>query len=261
MKQELNTDPSLGDPFSIAPGMLVLNVSRIRDFEECPRRFLLRHVLHLAGDDENIDDASASAGRQVHEELRARHQSPARHDDTVSVDDEGTGDPWVVARARAHAVLCPRAHADYVGGEVDVRWLIARKNLLVTGRVDAIWRHLDGTLEVRDYKTGTCPDSLEDDVGAALYLLLAAAALPHRGRVRVTYESLAGEQPRTASLDATAAHLRRAYELVIGAAERIRVEKAFVARPSATTCVRCSFSGMCPHATTTAGVEHERRQT
>lgn len=261
MRPAQPTDPTLGDPFAIAPGMLVLNASRMRDFDECPRRFLLRHVLRLAGDDEHIDDTSAAAGRNVHAELRARHDEPDQHDAIGPVDAEGTGDPWVIGRARAHIALCPRDRADYVGGEIDLRWLIARKNLLITGRVDAIWRHLDGMVEVRDYKTGVCPESLHDDIGASLYLLLASAALPHNGHVRITYEALAGDQPRTFHLDATTANLRRSYDLVISFAERIRVEKSFVARPSTSTCVRCSFSSMCPYAVSPAGQKHERRVT
>ena len=241
-------DLTLGAHAQPAPGVLVLNASRIRVFDDCPRQFFLRWVVGLEGEDTD-DHGLAAAGREVHAELHARHREPERHDDRSAVDPEGSSDPWVLARARAHADLCPGAEAEYVGGEIDLRWLIVRKSILVTGRVDALWRHCDGTVEVRDYKTGTCPDDLTEERSAWLYLLLAASALAGQpSRVRVAFEALGGETARVVTLEGTPEILRRAYDLVLGIAERIRAEQQFEAAPSSAKCGRCAFRGQCPHS-------------
>ena len=241
-------DPTLGAHAQPAPGVLVLNASRIRVFEDCPRQFFLRWVIGLDGEDTD-EHGLAAAGREVHAELHARHREPDRHDDQLAVDPEGSSDGWVISRARAHGELCPRSDATYLGGEIDLRWLIVRKSILVTGRIDALWRHPDGTVEVRDYKTGACPDDLSSDAAALLYLLLAATALPERPtRVRVAFEALGGAQPRLVTIDATAAALRRAYELVLRVADRIRSEQTFEAKPTDGRCGRCAFRGTCPRS-------------
>ena len=241
-------DHTLGAHAQPAPGVLVLNASRIRVFDDCPRQFFLRWVVGLEGEDTD-DHGLAAAGREVHAELHARHREPEHHDDPSAVDPEGSSDPWVLARARAHGDLCPGPDAEYLGGEMDLRWLIVRKSILVTGRVDALWRHPDGTVEVRDYKTGGCPDDLSEERSAWLYVLLAASALPAKpSRVRVAFEALGGEEARVVTLEGTPEILRRAYDLVLGIAERIRAEQQFEAAPSIAKCGRCAFRTQCPHS-------------
>lgn len=241
-------DPTLGAQLQAAPGVLVLNASRIRTFLDCPRQFFVRWVVGLDGEDTD-DHGLAAAGREVHAELHARHRHPDRHDDADAVDPEGSSNPWVLGRARSHAQLCPAGAATYMGGELDMRWLIVRKRILLTGRVDALWRHGDGTVEVRDYKTGACPDDLNSEPAAWLYLLLAAASIRgHQAEVRVAFESLGGDRPRLVTLDGTDEVLRRAYHLVLDVADAIRREQQFPAQPSAPICRHCPHRQTCPHS-------------
>ena len=249
-------DLTLGASAQPAPGVLVLNASRIRVFDDCPRQFFLRWVVGLEGEDTD-DHGLAAAGREVHAELHTRHREPERHDDASAVDPDGSSDPWVLARVRAHRDLCPGADAEYLGGEIDLRWLIVRKSILITGRVDALWRYSDGTVEVRDYKTSSCPDDLTEERSAWLYLLLAASAVAGQpSRVRVAFEALGGEAAHVVTLEGTPEILRRAYNLVIGIAERIRTEQQFEAAPSLAKCGRCAFRSACPHSAV-----RERRAT
>ncbi len=243
-------DDGLGAPVQPAPGVLVLNASRMRDFRACRRRYFLSWVVGLRGDD---DDATGAAdrGRRVHAELHARHAHPQRHDEAAAVDPEASGEAWIVDRALGHGALCPRGTARYIGGEVEARWFIARKALLVTGRFDAVWEHADGTLDVHDYKTGSCPQTLAGDETAAIYLLLAAASFGRPGQpVRVTYESLGGETPRSVHLDADVTRLRAAYEGLLDVAHHIRQERRFPATHDAAQCAGCAFRHECPHAAT-----------
>lgn len=244
-------DPTLGTPVQPAKGILVLSASRIRDFGECPRRFFLAHVLRVPVVESSQGDA-AELGLAAHAELFARHADPALalHDATGIVSEHVPNDPWIAGRVLAHSAVCPRSEAEYLGGELDLRWLNRRKAVLVTGRVDALWRHRDGTLEVRDYKTGrglSHVSSLDDDLGALVYLLLGAA-VPGTRRVRVTYELLGEETARVVSIDASPTLIADAISLVEMTADRIRRERNFTATPSTSTCGRCSYRTLCPKA-------------
>jgi CRISPR/Cas system-associated exonuclease Cas4 (RecB family) len=250
-------DPTLGDPIQPARGMLVLNTSRIRDFVTCPRRFFLAHVLRLPSDASDPSGAGAT-GSAVHAELRARHQPGVDHpnhdvahpiDETIALDDQA------MSLVRAHNSLCPRKEATYVDGEVDLSWYIPRKSVLVTGRVDALWQFPDGTMEVRDYKTGACPTSLGDDIGAAIYLLLAINLPQKPTRVRIVYESLRGETPTTVELTATNDDVAAAYANVLNMAEHIRRERTFPATPNTIACRSCGYRALCPFSVATADDE------
>lgn len=265
-------DPTLGDPVQPASRVLTLNVSRIRDFQRCRRMFFLRWVLRLAG--EAADDTDASwIGSTTHEALHALHQkgTTAQHVVVDATPDSVTGagemlesvtgidemlatDPRVGTLIRTHMIICPNENAEYLGGELDARWLIARKSVLLTGRFDAVWRYPDGTIEVRDYKTGRCPDSLDGDLGAAIYLLLAAnleEARTSAGElrpIRVVYENLAAPEGRLVAVDASRSLLRDAFNEVVALAEHIRKEKTFPANPSSANCRSCSYRNSCPYS-------------
>jgi PD-(D/E)XK nuclease superfamily len=276
-----------GKMFQPAPEVLVLNASSLREFASCRLRFFLSSVLSLRGEagvsspseDLSLDrsgelpdgfgpgpgggsgsDSSAAAvGMWVHAELHARHDMPGRHEDVGIVgEDVSTSDTRILQAVGHHQQRCPGSDgATYLGGERNLRWLITRKNILVTGRVDALWRHDDGVIEVRDYKTGTPSPSLDDDEGALVYALLAAANYPGR-RVRITYEYLGtrsrpdvtAQHPdaRLLSLDVTREVLQRAMKLVDDTATLIRREQTFSAAPTEIGCRNCPFRANCQPA-------------
>ncbi len=254
----------LGAPFQPAPGLLVLSASKLRDFQSCRQRFHLAHVLGLRGDGD-VDGLGTGPGLHVHAELHARHAQPQSHgpshgpthDGPDHSNEETPDDPAVNRAVRAHIELCPGDTAHYLGGEIDLRWFAPGKALLVTGRVDAMWRYPDGTLEVRDYKTGAVPDVLDNDPGALLYALLAAtqpaSAQPSGapGPVRVVYERLGGERPGIVSLDVTADVLTRARRAVFDLADDIRRERHFPASPHPARCRMCPFISTCPEGRST----------
>ncbi len=254
---------TLGDPVQPASGMLVLNASKLKDFATCPRRYFLGSVLKLARADTD-EGGRAQLGSAVHAELFARHEDMHTHNASEPVDGSLGLTTTALSMVRRHLELCPanvqrhdsgegsgeklEAEPLYLGGERDLHWLIIRRALLITGRIDALWRYPDGTIEVRDYKTGTCPDSLEEDIGAQIYLLLAANLPERPTKIRVTYESLGRDEAQTVSITANRANLSRALHFVINHAEHIRQERTFPAYPSVTACGTCPYRHLCPEA-------------
>ncbi len=257
-RPESSWDPSLGDEMQPASRVLTLNVSRISDFQRCRRMFFLRWVLRLAGEATSDSDA-AWIGSATHDALHVLHVkgNGAQPHTAPAVGDsrEISTDPRVTSLVRTHTMLCPGGSAEYIDGEVEARWLIARKSVLITGRFDALWRYPDGTIEVRDYKTGRCPDSLDNDLGAAIYLLLAANWTAAQGRpdrppvpVRVVYEGLATPDGKLVSVSASQSLLRNALHEVLKLAELVRTEKAFPASPSPSNCRMCEYRHSCPYS-------------
>jgi CRISPR/Cas system-associated exonuclease Cas4 (RecB family) len=271
-----------GKVFQPAPDVLVLNASSLREFASCRLRFFLSSVLGLRGQAENqsgdfaldrsgelpdegsavdsgADSSAAAVGMWVHSELHARHENPGRHGDPGIVGEEvSTSDTRILQAVAHHHERCPGSDgATYLGGERNLRWLITRKSILLTGRVDALWLHDDGVVEVRDYKTGSPSSALEDDEGALVYALLAAANFPGR-RVRITYEYLGvrsrrevtelNPDSRLLSLYVTPQLLRHAMQLVDDTASSIRKEQVFTATPTTTGCRSCPYRLNCQPA-------------
>lgn len=225
--------------------LVVVGPTRRRIFDLCPRRFRNEHLLGVPSD--TAEPAPASVGRVVHEELAARHEDPESHDDGRMVTGEAVraAGPVADAAVRAHQRLCPRGRARYLGGEVALSWAPARERLLLSGRVDALWEHPDGTLEVRDYKTGVVPTRLRDDFAVGVYGLLVAARRPRPPGIVVSYERLVGE-PAVVSVVVDRELLAAALDTVRGFAARLRAERSFAATPSPPVCRVCPYAPTCP---------------
>lgn len=259
------TDTVLGARFPTAPGLLAISPWRLREESACARRAYYAHVLGLrtaggdanglgsVGDDDMSGPASDAAliGRESHAELHARHASPGAHDIEGTVRPDAVADAGVTnavqRMVRAHAEICPgRSGAAYLGGELDLVWFIHRKLILVTGRVDALWRAADGVIEVREYKTGRgAADSVADDPAPGIYGLLVRARHPD-AEVRVVYELLGGDAPRPLEIEVTPALERRSIDVVLGLAERLRTDRVFAPSPAPQQCRRCPYVRSCP---------------
>lgn len=250
------TEDDLGAPFQPSPGVLVITASKARDLAACPRRYGLAHVLRLEADPDAAEQTEELAlGLALHRELRLRHSPMAGHDDEGFLDPTSPQSAWLSQRILAHRALCPSTvHGDeveYVDGECDLQWFRARRNVIVRGRIDALWLHRDGTLEVRDYKSGHVAESIDDDPAALMYGLLALAHPVARSRrnvsgVRVSYEALRSAGSFVVSLDFDEATIRRAIAFVQEIDETIRGERRFSATPSPWACGTCGYQHTCP---------------
>ncbi len=257
-------DPSLGAPGQPAAGLMIVNASSVGDFEACPRRYWLRWCIGAAATSDEIDDANAigttgesvsgvgaaARGLATHRELFARHADGlAHHDDADFVDvTSNLGDARVLDDVLAHGRICPsQTGAEYLGGEVDLRWFLPGKALLLTGRADALWKLPNGTIELRDYKTGACADNLRADLPAGIYGVLAAANYPGHP-ARVVYEVLSGEAPVEKVLEVD----QNLIDDVVGQlrtfADTVRREGRFAPTPAARICRHCDYRATCPSA-------------
>jgi hypothetical protein len=193
---------------------------------------------------------AATIGMWVHEELHQRHQQPGSHHQTEPVIEDRPDDPSTTRAVMRHLDVCPgQDGARYLGGELDLRWFNRGKLVLLTGRVDALWEHDNGLIEVRDYKTGSAAAHHEraDDPAIEVYALLAAVQYPGRP-IRVTYEFLGDrtdDNERLHSIDVTVDLLRAARHRIERTAEMIRKEQQFAATPDARQCPRCPYQERC----------------
>jgi CRISPR/Cas system-associated exonuclease Cas4 (RecB family) len=259
----------LGAKFQPAPGLLVLSASRLKDFATCRHRYFLARVLQLRVGIADVADTTelwedldepmrrrsfdgspngATVGLWVHEELEARHAAPETHHNEEPVIKDRPDDASAARAVHRHLDLCPgQDGARYLGGELDLRWFHPGKSVLLTGRVDALWQHDDGVIEVRDYKTGRTED-LAADVAVEIYALLAAAHYPGKS-LRITYEFLGDrveeESQRTQSVEVTRALLLQAKNRVDRIADDIRREQSFPATPNALHCRQCPYRQHC----------------
>jgi CRISPR/Cas system-associated exonuclease Cas4 (RecB family) len=258
-------DDILGARFATAPGLISISPWRLKEDAACARRAYYTHVLGLRGGEPNGADTSdldhtTLIGREAHEELHARHLDGADHDAVGIIREDAVMDPSVVNMVERavtnHQLLCPgNDGSSYLGGELDLRWFIKRKLILVRGRIDALWQGTDGVIEVRDYKTGrTAPDAIADDPAPGIYGLLVRAQRPEV-EVRVVYELLGGDSPRPFEIDVTIELQRQSVQLILDMVERLRRDRMFAPNPLPVRCRSCPFTRSCPEGAEAANSE------
>lgn len=252
----MSTTPAPGsnDP---APGLDGINLarephltvwpSRLARLADCGRAYRNQYVLGVPGDGE-VESLARDLGTAAHTELEERHNWPSRHDDPELLHDHpaelAPGIPGLLA---AHASVCP-ATADppsrYLGGEQTLGWRLTDERVLLLATIDALWERPDGTIELRDYKTGANAPDPATDPAASVHALLGRAHWPDR-LVRVVYERL-GHDPVEAVLQVDDTVLATA-------AERVRTHAAALragdlpARPG-PVCRRCEWRRTCPES-------------
>jgi len=146
---------------------IVLSASQVGDYLRCPLDFYYRHILNVP----QPPNPSSSYGTLIHEQIQKIHLGmisgtvPTLEDILESVEGQ-----WPVAgyhspkqRERAHqqgAKTIERVYKRLVAEaapskvEAPFRVLIPDTNLIVKGRIDAVFETKEGTT-ITDYKTGT----------------------------------------------------------------------------------------------------------
>lgn len=227
------------------PAPFALSVSALVSFARCPRQFHWTVVRPLP----RRGSAAATVGTAVHRWIETRHGPQG-----VLVDHEepGVASTGVVAGLRTsftdstyaqHAPVSAEAQFDlFVGGH------------MVRGRVDAVYAHSDGTIELVDFKTGRPP--AEGDPSAETQLLIyAVAGVDSFGfeptRLLASYVYLQSD-----GTPAVSVHVDVSPERI--AATRVWLRDTVTqidAHASETNpgawCVRCDFAAICPAASVT----------
>ena len=139
-------------------------------------------------------------------------------------------------------------YGDLVPIRVEAPFSLLLDNLLVRGRVDAVYRR-DGRVELVDLKTGSEP--VEGDPGASVQLeLYALAAVRAWGvapdEVRTTYCYLREDGVVLHSVDWDTAKYEKVAAHVDMLRERLGATR-YETHPGAW-CARCEFANVCPSA-------------
>ncbi|QBI20193.1 PD-(D/E)XK nuclease family protein [Egibacter rhizosphaerae] len=224
--------------------------SRLAELDRCGRAYRNRYVLGLRGE-EAPSHPALELGLAVHRELEKRHTAPGRHDEPEPILEHDPQTLEAVARfVAAHRTVCPggpQGDAAYRGGERTLGWRFTDERVLLLATIDAVWERPDGTIELRDYKTGGLAPDPTEDPAAAVHALLGRLTWPDRP-LRVVYERLAHD-PVLAAVDVDE-------EVVAGAARRVRHHAATLragdlpARPG-PVCEPCPWRSTCPASVAT----------
>jgi ATP-dependent DNA helicase UvrD/PcrA len=118
--------------------------------------------------------------------------------------------------------------------------------LRVTGRIDRVDRHPDGTYEVIDYKTGSARRAaeLQRDLQLGVYAL-AAKEVFRFDPLSLSYYYL--ETSERVTVDKPVDRLDEDRQTILKVAEGIRAE-LFPAKPDRMKCSSCDFRLLCPSA-------------
>lgn len=224
----------------------VVTPSRVAEFRRCPRSYFNSTILAIRG--EEASTAAVSTGLTVHSILADSHASGGCVSEAAIDDAEATHSPELGKMLRSHRELCPSvsaAGARLLGVELDLAWWDSSIRAHFRGRLDAIWE-ADGTLTVRDYKTGK---HFEDDhrkrFDSAVYAVLAAANYAQPRPIKVEFEYLASGILESVAYDefGFASALRNVRQV----AGELSEVKEFPANPGGQ-CENCSFQAKCPNS-------------
>lgn len=232
--------------------------TRILTYLACPRKYRFVYVDRL-GARYRQPRPYFSFGSSLHRTLEAFHQAGGT--ETQSVEDllEQYRDCWTGAGYKSqeeetrHYEAGRQMLSQYWDSgaqeEVETLWTerMLRKDMghyILTGRIDRLDRHGDGTLEVVDYKSGRLSVSEEDisgDLAIAVYQLLVA----HEYRVgclKASIYCLRSQAKATIERDETA--LAQMENEVTGMVDAILADTAYACNPAA--CEDCDFLRICP---------------
>ncbi len=122
---------------------------------------------------------------------------------------------------------------------------------IVRGRVDAVYTHADGTVEVVDFKTGRPPAEGDPSSETQLRIYTVAAVDAWEkdpASVRATYLYLQGDgSPAVAVTVAVTPELIDAARTELHAAI-VRIDGGDAATVPGAWCARCDFASVCPDA-------------
>lgn len=226
------------------PVPLALSVSSLVSFTRCARQFHWSVIRPLP----RRGSAAATIGTIVHRWIETRHgPQGVLLDETVSVD--GGDGPNIVAALKDS--FAASRYAEFVPAAAEAPFELVVAGHLIRGRVDAVYRHADGTLEVVDFKTGRPPS--EGDPSAETQLLIYAVAAvdawsEQPANVRATYLYLQSDgSPAVATaVEVSADRITEARATLAKAMQRIDAGDA-ATNPGAW-CTRCDYQKICPAA-------------
>ena len=241
-------------PLIEAPPVTALSYTQVDTYQRCPQMYQYRFVFRLP----TRPRPQMQFGRILHEALRDALGSIER-DRPLSwaMLDSAYVSAWTRERfcAPEQAPSLQHLGRTYLRKAFDAGDL--RKPLLLeqpfslrvdglrlTGRIDRVDRHPDGTYEVIDYKTGSAKRAtdLQRDLQLGVYAL-AAKEVFRFDPLSLSYYYL--ETGDRVTVDKPQERLDEDRQTIVTVAEGIRAER-FPAKPDRMKCSGCDFRLLCP---------------
>ena len=241
-------------PLNDAPPIAALSYTQVDTYLRCPQMFQYRFVFRLP----TRPRPQMQFGRILHEALKDALGSIERERPlTWAMVDAAYVAAW--ARERFCAPEQAPSLQDlgrtylrraYDAGDLSKPLLLEQPfslrvdGLRLTGRIDRVDRHPDGTYEVIDYKTGSARRAaeLQRDLQLGVYAL-AAKEVFRFDPLSLSYYYL--ETGERVTVDKPQERLAEDRQTIIKVAEGIRAE-LFPAKPERMKCGGCDFRLLCP---------------
>jgi len=243
-------------PLNDAPPIAALSYTQVDTYLRCPQMYQYRFVFRLP----TRPKPQMQFGRILHEALKDALGSIERETPlTWAMVDSAYVAAWARERfcAPEQAPSLQDLGRTYLrrafdAGDLSKPLLLEQPfslrvdGLRLTGRIDRVDRHPDGSYEVIDYKTGSAKRAaeLQRDLQLGVYAL-AAREVFRFDPLSLSYYYL--ETSERVTVDKPQERLEEDRQTIVKVAEGIRAE-LFVAKPDRMKCGGCDFRQLCPSA-------------
>jgi DNA helicase II / ATP-dependent DNA helicase PcrA len=243
-------------PLTDAPPIAALSYTQVDTYLRCPQMYQYRFVFRLP----TRPRPQMQFGRILHEALKDALGSIEREQPlTWAMVDAAYVAAWTRERfcAPEQAPSLQDLGRTYLrrafdAGDLSKPLLLEQPfslrvdGLRLTGRIDRVDRHADGSYEVIDYKTGSTKRAadLQRDLQLGVYAL-AAREVFRFDPLSLSYYYL--ETSERVTVDKPQERLDEDRQTIVNVAEGIRAER-FVAKPDRMKCSGCDFRLLCPSA-------------
>lgn len=245
-RETATEDPSLfptrSEEAPFAPA--TLSATGVVTYTGCPKRFNWTFVRPLP----RRSSMKARIGTEVHDWIAQRHDPQMKLLDDADLEVVHQGSPGKIASLRS--AFEKTRFADRVARYIEHPFSVAFDDVVLQGRIDAIYQDDDGSFEIVDWKTGRAPDEHAAEDHQMLVYALSMSRLLNVpvNRFRTTFVYLGGEEVIEHSVDlGSEADIEARLRDVLAS---IRAGR-FDATPS-RRCGHCDFLHLCDE-----GRQHE----
>ena len=243
-------------PLESPPPMTALSYTQVDSYTRCPQQYQYRFVFRLP----TRPRPQMQFGRILHDALKdALGSIQSDRPLTWEMVDAAYAAAWARERfcVPEQAPSLTQLGREYLrrafdAGDLSRPLLLEQPfslpvdGIRLTGRIDRVDRHPDGTYEVIDYKTGSArrPSELQRDLQLGVYALAAREVFRFQPLTLSYYYLESGSR---VSVDKSLDRLREDRETIQQVAHGIR-SGLFPARPDRAKCGGCDFRLLCPSA-------------
>ena len=241
-------------PLTEAPPIAALSYTQVDTYQRCPQMYQYRFVFRLP----TRPRPQMQFGRILHEALKDALGGIERDRPlTWAMVDSAYVAAWTRERFCApeqapslQDLGRTYLHNAFSAGDLSKPLLLEQPfslrvdGLRLTGRIDRVDRHPDGSYEVIDYKTGSArrATELQRDLQLGVYAL-AARDVFRFNPLSLSYYYL--ETSERVTVEKPVDRLEEDRQTIVKVAEGIRAEQ-FPARPDRMKCSGCDFRLLCP---------------